>query len=37
MRDKYVTAVFPYTMLVGFADAATVSEDSIKEHSWPKS
>ena len=23
-------------MLVGFADAATVSEDSIQERSWPQ-
>ena len=36
IRDKYVTAVFPYTVLVGFADAVNVSEDSIQEHSWPQ-
>ena len=28
--------MFPYTVLVGFADAVNVSEDSIQEHSWPQ-
>ena len=36
IRDKSVTAVFAYTVLVGFADAVTVAEDSIQEHSWPQ-
>ena len=28
--------MFAYTVLVGFADAVTVADDSIQEHSWPQ-